>query len=361
MHARGSMHEHEHGADAMGKRVHEHPQVHPHEPGHGAASACGHTHGALPRVNRNGRDAAARVKERRGLLWAAGIAVAVMVLEVVGAWFTNSIALLSDAGHMFTDASAVFLSLLALWMAERPHRGRWTFGYHRLEILAALANALLLLGLAAVVVYHAIGRLQAPPVVETVPMLAWAGAGLVANLVSVAILWRSQGSLNTRSAFLHVLFDTLSSVLVMVGAAVMYLTGWFWLDAALSCVLSLFIAATAVRLLREAVDVLLQAVPRDLDVNAVRRALLSTSGVLAVRDLHVWSLTCGVHVLSAQVVVRDQGIGHHDSVLRRAHEALRCGFGIEHATLQLQSEDFVLDDENIDCSAEIRPSNSARS
>ena len=336
----GVLHHHGHS--------HSHGEDDPHDAAHGHAEVCGR--GPVLALASSGAGledcaiAAAvgssaverRRRERRALGAAAIIAVMVMAAEVVGGLLTNSLALLSDAGHMLTDASAVMLSLVALTFADRPRRGRWTFGYHRLEILAAFVNALLLFGLAVGVGYHAVTRLITPQVVDALPMLGWAAVGLAANVVSMIVLARAHGGLNTRSAYLHVLFDTISSVLVIVGGVVMYYTAWFWLDGALSLVLAGFIVVSARRVGWEAATVLLEAAPVGLDVEAVRGHLLGWPGIAAVRDLHVWSLTCGVNALTGHVQVDAAGDADRDALLRLLSQSLRARFPIGHVTLQVE-------------------------
>ena len=286
------------------------------------------------------RDAVSRAREKRSLLWSLGISVVMMVGEVVGGLLTNSLALLTDAGHMFTDSSSVLLSFVALSLATRPIDRQRTYGFYRLEILAAFLNALLLVGLALTVFWHAYGRFREPPVVDALPMLGWAAAGLLANLVSVWLLSRSRDSLNSRSAFLHVLFDTISSVFVVAGGIVMYYTGWFWLDPLLSCLLGVLILVAGVRLLWEAGHILIEGVPREIDIEDVRRSIGETPGVCAVRDLHVWSITSGLCALSAHLVVDADSLGRNDAILCAVNERLRLRFRIEHTTLQIQSDGY---------------------
>lgn len=301
------------------------------------AAGCGHHHG-LPRPVV--RDAASRAREKRNLFISLGIAAAIMVAEVVGGLLTNSLALLSDAGHMLTDASAVGLSLVALSLALRPRDHRRTYGYHRLEILAALFNGLFLVGLSVTILYHAYERFSAPPKVDALPMLGWASLGLVANVVAVYFLSQSRESLNTRAAFLHVLFDTISSVFVVAGGVVMYYTEWYLLDPILSCLLATLILVSSIRLGREAMHVLLEGVPTELDLQQVQGVIEQVDGVKAVHDLHVWSITSGMRVLSAHVVVTEDRLGRNDEILRAVKRRLCDDFGIDHTTIQIESESY---------------------
>jgi cobalt-zinc-cadmium efflux system protein len=292
----------------------------------------------LPRAG--SRDPASRAREKRALYMSLGLAFAIMILEVVGGLLTNSLALLSDAGHMLTDASAMLLSILACSFATRPKDKHRTYGFHRLEILAALANGLILVGLAVTIFYQAYERFLDPPVVDALPMIGWAAVGLVANCVAIYFLAKSRESLNTHSAFLHVLFDTISSVFVIGGGVAMYFTGWFLLDPILSCVLGLLIIYSSVRLGWEATHILLEGVPKGIDVEKVRHAMEEVPGVCAVHDLHIWSITSGMSALSAHVVVRRDALGDTDSILAAVNRHLRLHFPIEHSTLQIESEHY---------------------
>ena len=266
----------------------------------------------------------------------AGIAV----LEAVGGWVTHSLALMSDAGHMLTDVSALVLALLALLFAGRPADPRRTYGYVRLEILSALVNGVLLLGITLLIVVEAISRLKDPPQVNLLPMAVVAGIGLCANLGALSFLHKSQ-TLNARAAFLHVVGDTLSSMGVLLGAAVMALTHWRWVDPALSLAISVVIVIGSWRLLRDAVDVLLEAVPAHVDLEAVRVLLERAKGVVAVHDLHVWTLSSGLYALSAHLVVLDPMVCNNDQILSALKHELLGRYGIDHTTIQIESETYA--------------------
>jgi cobalt-zinc-cadmium efflux system protein len=295
--------------------------------------------------SRSPRNAASRAREKRNLVISLCIAIGVMIAEVVGGFLTNSLALLSDAGHMLTDASAVLLSLLALSFATLPRDCKRTFGFHRLEILAALANGILLVGLAVAIFYGAAERFREPPVVDALPMLGWALVGLLANGVAITILAQSRESLNARSALLHVLFDGISSVFVVGGGIAMHFTGWYLLDPILSCVLATLILVSSVRLAREASHILLEAVPREIDLEEVRRVIAEVPGVCAVHDLHIWAITSGMSALSAHIVVRPENLGRNDDILAAVNRRIRDHFPIEHSTLQVESDSFEHVDE----------------
>jgi cobalt-zinc-cadmium efflux system protein len=273
---------------------------------------------------------------------ALALTVGIAVLEAVGGWLTHSLALLSDAGHMLTDVSALALALLALWFAGRPADLRRSYGYVRLEILSALVNGVLLLGITLLIVFEAFSRLRDahPPEVHLLPMAVVAGIGLCANLGALAFLHRSH-SLNARAAFLHVVGDTLSSVGVLVGAGVMALTGWRWVDPGLSLIISVVIVVGSWRLLRDAVDVLLEAVPAHVDLEAVRVLLERAQGVVAVHDLHVWTLSSGLYALSAHLVVLDPMVCNNDQILSAVKHELLGRYGIDHTTIQIESETYA--------------------
>jgi cobalt-zinc-cadmium efflux system protein len=263
------------------------------------------------------------------------VTAAVLVVEVVGAALSGSLALLADAGHMLADAAGIGLALLAIRFAARPATPQRTFGYYRLEILAAVVNAILLLGVAGFVLVEAWRRLTDPPEVASGLMLAVAAVGLAANALSLWLLRRGQReSLNLRGAYLEVWGDLLGSVAVLVAAGVIALSGFQAADPIASALIGVFILPRTWRLLREAVDVLLEAAPKGVDLDEVRRHLLEAPGVADVHDLHAWTITSGLPVLSAHVVVdRDADAG---AVLDGLAACLTGHFDIEHSTFQLE-------------------------
>ena len=276
---------------------------------------------------------------RGRLLAVLGITTAVLIAELVGSALTGSLALLADAGHMATDVAGILLAVLAVTFASRPATTERTYGYYRLEILAAVVNAVLLFGVALFILKEAWERWQAPPQVEGGLMLAFAVVGLVANLAGLALLRSgAQESLNVRGAYLEVLGDMLGSVAVIVAALVIALTGWLWADVLASVVVALMILPRTWSLLREAVDVLLEASPRGVDLAEVRRHILATPGVLDVHDLHAWTITSGMPVFSVHVVVADEALaeGGGSAVLARLCDCLDEHFDVEHCTFQLE-------------------------
>ena len=277
----------------------------------------------------------ATAAHRGRLLAVFAITVAVLVVEVAGAALSGSLALLADAGHVLADGAGIGLALLAIRFAARPASPQRTFGYYRLEILAAVANAVLLFGVAGFVLVEAWRRLTEPPEVASGLMLAVAAAGLAANAVSMWLLRDGQQhSLNLRGAYLEVLGDLLGSVAVLAAAAVIALTGFQAADPIASALIGVLILPRTWRLLREAVDVLLEAAPKGVDLAEVRQHLIGTPGVTDVHDLHAWTITSGLPVLSVHVVLeRGADAG---KVLDGLGDCLAGHFDIEHSTFQLE-------------------------
>ena len=275
---------------------------------------------------------------RNRLVGVFGLTFAVFVIEIVGGLISNSLALLADAGHMFTDVFGIGLALAAIGIAGRPATDSRTFGFLRFEILAAAVNAVLLFGVAAFVLFEAWQRLSDPPEVSSGLMLAVAVVGLGANAISLWVLRKAQGdSLNMRGAYLEVLGDLAGSAAVIVAALIISLTGWQQADAVASAVIGLLILPRTWGLLREAVDILLEATPKGVDLEAVRSHIVGAAGVVDVHDLHVWTITSGVNVVSAHVVLADGA--EAPSVLDDLCRCLSGDFDIEHSTFQLEASD----------------------
>jgi cobalt-zinc-cadmium efflux system protein len=281
-----------------------------------------------------------RASDRRRLVAALAVSAVILVAEVVGGLVSRSLALLSDAGHVLADMSAQIISLLALLIASRPASSRRTYGYYRLEILAALVNGVLLLALAGGVIYTAVRRLGAvaPQAVHTDVMLPVAILGLVANIVAAWLLHGARG-LNARGAYLHVLSDALASVAVVGGGVLMALwPGLTFIDPILGMIIAGVVVVGAFRLLREATDVLLEAAPPSIDPERVRQDVEQLPGVTNVHDLHIWCITSGLNALSAHIVVAD-GTGS-DEVLCRVKALLARDHHISHSTLQIESQSY---------------------
>lgn len=296
---------------------------------------AGHDHGGPP----PGTTGTAAAAYRGRLRITLGIALLLLVTELVGAWLTGSLALLADAGHVATDVIGIGMALTAIHFANRPTSERRTFGVARVEILAALLNCVLLLGVGGYILFEAIERFRHPAEVPGGPTVLFGLLGLLLNGVSLSLLLRGQKeSLNVRGAFLEVLADALGSFAVVIAALVIMLTGWDRADPAASLVIALMIVPRTVKLAKEALDVLLEAAPKDVDVAEVRRHLLGVPGVEDLHDLHIWTITSGMPVLSVHVVVSREvldGVGH-ERVLRDLRTCLGEHFDVEHCTFQLE-------------------------
>jgi cobalt-zinc-cadmium efflux system protein len=307
---------------------------------HGPNQHGGHTHGSAAEA----LGAGGRYRTR---LWAVlALLTVFMLAEAVAAWLTNSLALLSDAGHMFTDVLGIAMALAAITAARRAggdptdvevagRTAQRTFGLYRLEVLAALGNAVLLCGVAIYVLVEAVRRFTTPPEVLAGPMLAVAIAGLIANVVAFALLRSgAHDSINVRGAYLEVLGDLVGSVGVIAAAVVIALTHWWYADPIIAVAVGLFILPRTWQLARAAVRILVQAAPAHLDVCAVRDTLAAVPGVADVHDLHVWTLTSGMDVASAHLTLDQHAqVG---TVLAAARESLQEDFRIDHATLQIE-------------------------
>ena len=272
---------------------------------------------------------------RRRLAVVLGLTCAYLAIEVAAGVLTGSLALLADAGHMLTDVAGLILALAAMSFAERRPSPRRTYGYHRVEILAALINGIVLLAVAGYILAEAWDRFRTPHPVASVPVLAVAAAGLLVNMAGALLLHRgSQASLNVRGAYNEVLADAVSSVGVIAGAGVITATGWYWVDPLVAVGIAFFVLPRTWALLREAVQVLLEGTPREVDIQALRAAMEAVPGVKAVHDLHVWTLTSGVHALSAHAVLREGAA--HGQVLSDLRIRVTEGFPIRHVTVQIE-------------------------
>jgi cobalt-zinc-cadmium efflux system protein len=289
-----------------------------------------HTH---PRA----RDRSA-TQRRLGITLA--LAASYMLAELVGGFLTGSLALLADAGHMLSDVAALALALFAAWVASRPAGQRWTYGRARAEILAALAQGVALFAVAVVIVREALERLGSPQPLAGGAVLAIATGGLLVNLACLYILRGDrEDSLNVRGAWLHVLSDGLGSVGAMAAGGLVLAFGWYWADPAASLLICVLVLVSAWHLLREAVDVLMEAAPRHLDMDDVRGALIAMADVRSVHDLHVWTVGSGQVALSCHVVVGDERRG--PALLADIYQVLGARFGIDHATIQVEPESFA--------------------
>lgn len=285
--------------------------------------------------------AARRSANKRRLRISLFLTVSVLVLEVAGGLWTGSLALLADAAHMFADVAALTLAWAGTALGERAPTGRHTFGLARAEVLAAFVNAEMLLVAAAGVLFEAWQRWRAPAPIHTRGMMAIAAVGLVANVAAAAILHEGRrSSLGIRAAYLEVISDALASVSVLVAAAVMARTGWYHLDTLLSAVIALVILPRGVGLLREAAHILLEGAPAEIDMSRLRRAILGVSGVETIHDVHLWTLTSGLH--SASVHIRALPGSPRDQVLSGVQRVLKEEGGVDHATIQIEQGDETI-------------------
>jgi cobalt-zinc-cadmium efflux system protein len=299
---------------------------------HRAHAHDGHSHG-----HSHGHGAPRRSKGR--LLWVLGLTSVYMIAEAVGGWLTNSLALWADAGHMLTDVAALALALFAVWFGSRPATAQKTFGFYRLEILAALTNGVALVLIALVVLYHASERLSAPGEIETGLMLAVAAGGLAVNVACAWLLHGSHaGDLNVRGAWLHLMGDALGSVGAILAGLLIRFYGWYWADAAVSAAIALLIIWSAWHLIRESTNVLLEGTPAHINLASVEQAIRTTGGVEDVHDLHVWAITSGLEALSAHVV-HARGVSQH-ALLNELRAKLHAQFGVDHLTIQMETEEF---------------------
>ena len=280
-------------------------------------------------------------KNRRALWITFGLTFTYFWAEVIGGLVTNSLALLADAAHMLTDVGGLGLALFAAWMSTKPATPRRTYGFYRIEILAALTNAVVLFLMAFVILYEAYRRFRDPPEVASLPMMAVAAVGLVVNLVGIGMLRKASGEgLNMKGAYLEVVSDLLGSVGVLVAGVVMLTTGWYYADPLFGVGIGLFILPRTWGLMTQAVNVLLESTPAHINLAEVETALLGVEGVASVHDLHVWTITSGIDALSAHVVLAE-GISRSaaDAVIERSAAALKEKFGIGHTTIQVQKVD----------------------
>ena len=306
-------HSHNHSHDHGHHHAHDHAHGHPRGPHHHAAST-------------------------RALAWSLGLTFVILIAEGVGGWMSNSLALLADAGHVLTDAGALGLSLFVAWLARQPGTPGKTFGYLRWEILAALINGATLLVISVWIVIEAMVRFKQPEPVAGGLMLGVALLGFLVNGVAVWLLHGVRdGSLNVRGAYLHVLGDMLASGGTVVAAVLIRYSGWLRADPIASLVTTVLIVAGAWTLVRESVDVLLEAAPPHIELDAVRDSVETIPGVESVHDLHVWTVTSGMVAMSAHAIVRD--VANHQAVLERAHDLLQ-EMGIHHVTIQLECDEM---------------------
>jgi cobalt-zinc-cadmium efflux system protein len=276
---------------------------------------------------------------RRRLWLAFWTQLAFLVVEVVGGIVANSLALLADAGHMLSDVGALGLSLIALAWTARPPTDRKTYGYHRLEILVALVNGLVLWAIAAFIFYEAAWRIFQPPAVSSRPLMIIASLGLLVNLLGMYVLMPSrEHNLNMRSAFLHLLGDSLGSVAAIAAGVAIWWRGWYWLDPLAGGLVGVLIIISSWQLVWEAAEILMEATPRHIPLDEVQQSLEDHPQVLQVHDLHIWTIASGIYALSVHVTI-DNHL-NRDCLTGELEELLRDRFGLDHNTIQIEGPDF---------------------
>lgn len=292
-----------------------HGHAHPHGRAHGAAGG------------------------KKGLLLALTITFLMMIAEIIGGLLSNSLALLSDAGHMFTDTLALGLSYIAMKFAEMPATERKTYGFYRLEILAALANGVILILISVYILYEAYLRMRDPEPVQSTLMLVVAGLGLIVNIFGALFLVKHhETNLNIRGAFLHIIGDAVSSVGVIIGGIIIAYTGWNLVDPLLSILIAVGIIVGAAGLVIESVNILLESVPAHLDVGTLAAEIGSLAGVREAYHIHVWTITSGVYALSAHVIIDDRSVSSTRTLLDSIRKMLADRFKVQHSTIQLECE-----------------------
>jgi len=275
----------------------------------------------------------------RGLKIALIIVAIMMAVEIAGGILSHSLSLLGDAGHMLVDALALGLSLIALNLAKKPATATRTYGFHRSEILAALANGVTLVLVAVFIFYEAYQRFRNPPVVQTTIMLVVAVAGLIANMITMRLLHRARhNNLNARAAFFHVFGDTLSSVGVIAGGIIIAVTGWKIVDPIIAIVIGIIILWGAVGLVRESADILLETVPKHIPLDKVTESIKGVPGVVELHDMHVWTITSGIYALSTHILIQDQMLSRTREITAAINRELEQKFSITHTTFQLENE-----------------------
>ena len=273
----------------------------------------------------------------RALVITLIITLVLMVAELVGGLISGSLALVGDAGHMLVDVLALGLSLFAINLARRPSTLSRTVGYHRVEIMAALANGSVLVLVSAFIFFEAANRFRSPPEVKTPLMLTIAVIGLIANIAGIALLrGSSETSLNLKGAFWHVLGDTISSVGVIIAGIIIAITGWTPADPVVAVVIGIIILWGAVRLVRDSVDILMESVPKHINAETVVDVIKKIPGVEEIHDIHIWTITSGIVALSAHLMIQDQMVSVSTDVRDSVNHVLADSFGITHTTLQLE-------------------------
>ncbi len=277
-----------------------------------------------------------RPAPHRSLLIALVLTLGFAVVEVVGGYFSGSLALMGDAGHLAMDALAIGLSAFAAWFAAKPPSRTHSYGFGRIEVIAAWASSLLMLGISLTVIIEAIRRMEHPTPVNGGPVILIASIGILMNLILAILLAKNKKSLNTRAVFIHVLGDLLGTLAALISGAVIYLTHWTRIDPILSIVIGGIIFFSSIQLIRESLAVLMEGVPTHLNIHNVSETMIKLNGVKAVHDLHIWTLSSGVVALSAHVNVDD--LSKWEKILKKLNDVLKETYHIGHITLQPEAE-----------------------
>lgn len=297
-------------------------QDHDHKAG---SHSHGHSHGDAKKLSKT------------RLFTVLGLTGSFMIIEAVGGFMTGSLSLVADAGHMLGDVAALALAVFAMWLSSKPANASRTFGYHRSEILAALANSVMLVVISIFVFGEAISRFSSPPAVQSMPMLIVAIGGLIVNLISMRLLTESaEKSLNAKAAYLEVFSDMISSAGVIVASIVMMNTGGYIADPLLSAFLAVFILWRTWGLLKESIDILMENAPEHVNLQELTAAIAAVPGVVAVHDLHVWTITSGMISMSGHVAIQENA--DPESILDQLKELLEHKYEIDHTTIQLERE-----------------------
>lgn len=336
-----SSHDHDHDHDHGHTFSTGHPERPEAEEEHGHGHS--HDHGLEGHATAGG-------KHRKKLVLVLVITATIFLVQIVGAFISGSLALLADAGHMLTDATGVLIALIATYIAAMPATSKRTYGLMRVEVLSAMVNGIVLGVICVIIVYSAIQRIGSEVEIETGPMLIAAIIGAVANLISLLILQSGQKeSINIRGAYLEVLGDLIGSAAVIVAGFLIMFTGWNWIDQIAAFAIAILIAPRAYSLLRDVVRILLEAAPKDVDVDQTREHMLSVPGVEKVHDLHVWTITSGVNAMSAHVIIDAETLDwdSYSAILQELHACLAEHFDTEHCTIQIESSRHAMQEAEI--------------
>ena len=296
-----------------------------------------HHNTEIDKVSNSSHNHTHREEERSKLVLACALTGTMFIVEGIAGFLTNSLALLSDAGHMLTHMIALLISLGAIMFASRPPTARKTYGFYRLEILAALFNGATLFLITIWIFFHAYKRIINPEPVASGHMLIVAIVGLLVNLACAYILKTSHGSLNIKSAFMHMMADTFSSLVVVFGAIIMHYTQWYILDPALSILICIVILVWSYQLITESVDILLEATPKDVDLENVVKSISELDEIEGVHDVHIWTITSGMYAMSAHIYIKDIMVSETQQIMSNINTLVNEKFSIGHTVIQFES------------------------